>query len=748
MPTKDIWCLLLFLAAVGVGRAAESSLSHADARKALLRSVRAINSGGAPGIILCAGSNAFPVVAAKCGRSVQPVAAACFYGGGRVLAVGHPSFYTEEGASQADTAAFIRNSAIWLGQGKTSVAVYKNAPIAKTLKRFGDLDVREIPSLNDLSPASVLAVYPDSLKPDEIERVRDFITSGGGLLASGIGWGWQQVSGGKPLATENLFNRLLGPAGLFITGDIADRTAADGYLTDFPIPAGVNAGEAVSLATSGHVSDKTLQRQINHSLCAAKSVLPPQATELSRALDTLMNSPAAAAVPSPDKPLKPSDIPARLAFIHHQSAWRARPFDRWPAHPAAAIYPGLPPPDTPRGSRILSVNLDIPRWHSTGLFAVAGEPVTVELPAGAEKLGLRLRIGTTTCDNTRHDEWFRAPKVDMEFPLTTNSVTVSSPFGGLLYVVVPDRVDSADRLIRVTLRNACCAAWFKEGRDSLRAWQTAIRNSPAPWAELESGKIILTVPSSAVRSLANPSALLIFWETVADQDAKLTALPNPAQRRSAERFCADAQICAGWMHAGYPIMIPDVTAKDLVNLDVLKAKGDWGFFHELGHNHQNSDWTFDGTGEVTVNFFTLYNLEHVCGISPRKTRMGEDGIQKSVQKWVSGGKRHEDWCRDPFLALETFVRLQQVYGWSAFEKLFAEYRTLPKEESPKDDADKRDQWSVRLSHITGQNMAAVFDAWSIPLSKEARQACATYPKPTDPRLFDGVLPAAGQQKDF
>ena len=58
---------------------------------------------------------------------------------------------------------------------------------------------------------------------------------------------------------------------------------------------------------------------------------------------------------------------------------------------------------------------------------------------------------------------------------------------------------------------------------------------------------------------------------------------------------------------------------------------------------------------------------------------------------------------------------------------------------PRDDAAKRDQWATRLSRITGHNIAAVFDAWNIPLSDEARRACAQYPKPADPRLFEGVL---------
>jgi len=736
MALKGIAHALASLTAFCLAHADPPPCASAEARAALVRNVRAIDSGGLPGVVLCIGTNAFPVVGANRGHSVQPVAAACFYASGRVLAVGHPSFYTAEGTAKADTATFIRNGIAWLGQGKASVAVYKNGAAAKALGNMEGIQVREIPSLDALAGFAVLAANPDSLRPDEIERVRAFIASGGGLLAAGIGWGWLQVSGGKSLATENLFNRLLGPAGLLISSDIADRTSPDGYLTDFPIPAGVNASEAVRLATAGNISDKALLRQISQTLCAAKSVLPPQGTDLARDLDALMRSPDTAKLPSPDKPLKPSDIPARLALLGHLSAWQAKPLAPWAAHPAAAVYPGLPPAGTPRGGRALTVNLDIPRWHSTGLFAAAGEPVTVELPPGAEKLGLKLRIGATTCDNTRHDEWRRAPKTDLETPLRTNSLTVSSPFGGLLYVIVPEKVDAAERTVKVTLRNACRAAWFKQGRDTLSAWRETIRNSPAPWAELESEKVILTVPAGVVRALDDPSALLAFWGRVADQDARLTAIPP--ERRSAERFCSDVQVCAGWMHAGYPIMIPDVTAKDLVDLGALKTKGDWGFFHELGHNHQNGDWTFDGTGEVTVNFFTLYDLERLCGIPPRKTRMGEAGIQKSVCEWVRKGKRHEDWCRDPFLALETFVRLQQAFGWRAFEQLFAEYRALPQEARPRNVAEKRDQWATRLSRITGKNIAAVFDAWNIPLTDKARQACAKYPKPAEAGLFESV----------
>ena len=469
--------------------------AHEEARSDLLRGVGTVDSGGVPGTVLCVGTNAFPVVGAKCGEAVQPVIAACFYGNGRVVAAGHPSFYHAESVGKVDTAVFIENAVRWLGKGRVEVAVYKNDSAVKALIGIKGLSVRKIDSLDALAGTPVLVANPDDLKPDEVERVRAYITSGGGLLAAGIGWGWQQVTH-KSLVTDNLFNRLMGSAGLLINADYAGRTASDGYLVRFALPDGINAMEALRLAVAGNVTDRAVQKQISQTLCAVMAVLPPGDSQIANGLKILGALPAAAKLPSPKAPLKVGDMPARLTLIQHQTEWRTKPLDPWPAHPAAAVYPGEMPKDTPRGNRTLTVNLSIPRWRGTGLYAAAGEPVTVELPPDAEKLGLKLRIGSTTCDNTRHNDWLRAPKVDVEVPLNSKRVTVSSPFGGLLYVVVPKEIKApAPTEVKLTIRNACQSVWFKEGRDTLTAWRGKIRAVPSPWAEIESDKIILTVPS-------------------------------------------------------------------------------------------------------------------------------------------------------------------------------------------------------------------------------------------------------------
>jgi hypothetical protein len=701
-------------------------------RNVLLKDVQAIESSGIPGVLLCEGGNATPLVMGKLGKAAMPVAVAAQYEKGRVVALGHPDFFSASAFKKGDTGTFMRNAFQWTLQGKTTVLVFKNSALIPALQGLlgADIKVVELKEWSELSSATgALVGYAEDIPEKEIEQVRTYLKQGGGFMTSAIGWGWMMVSK-KSVKGESRFNRLLNPAGLYVADGLLDRTSEAGFAVQ-PIPAGATVLEALDIVASPEAS-KASFAQAGATLCAIKTLLDENDTSVTgKRLAALMQSEAASKVPTTKNPVKEGDIAARLKIIDLQSAWQSKPLQQWKAASAAASYPGTVDKSIPRGSKKLSIDLNVPKWHSTGLFASAGEPVTITLQPGSEKKKLKLRIGSTTCDNTRHGQWSRAPKVDIEIPLTNLTTTCSSPFGGLVYVVVPDSVQGDESPVEATISGACKAAWFKVGRDSLAAWAT-ITNAPAPYGEIESNKIILTVPRNQLAALADPVALMKFWDDVADLDAKMTALP--ATRRYAERLVGDDQLCAGWMHAGYPIMIPNVTTKDLVNLDGLNAKGDWGFFHEIGHNHQNGDWTFEGTGEVTVNFFTLYCMEKMCGLTPRQTRMKNEATP-NYKTWLDNNKPYDTWKRDPFLALEMFVRIQQAYGWEAFEKLFAEYRLLPGSERPKNDLQKRDQWCTRLSKVTGDNMASIFDSWNIPISEETRKTCATYPAPKDARVF-------------
>ena len=118
-----------------------------------------------------------------------------------------------------------------------------------------------------------------------------------------------------------------------------------------------------------------------------------------------------------------------------------------------------------------------------------------------------------------------------------------------------------------------------------------------PWSEIGSSKLIITVPTTAISKLDDPEPLMQFWDKVLDSYSDLLGIP--LKRAWPERIVPDEQIGGGSMHSGYPIMTFLDVVDHSINLQKL-LKNDtidttWGYFHELGHNHQKGEWTFEGS---------------------------------------------------------------------------------------------------------------------------------------------------------
>ena len=62
--------------------------------------------------------------------------------------------------------------------------------------------------------------------------------------------------------------------------------------------------------------------------------------------------------------------------------------------------------------------------------------------------------------------------------------------------------------IEVTIDGAVPARHYVHGQTSTNEWKRTIRSHPAPWGELETKKVIVTLPSSVLRDLDDPSALM------------------------------------------------------------------------------------------------------------------------------------------------------------------------------------------------------------------------------------------------
>ena len=691
-----------------------------------------IAAPGLPGPVSVFGPQAFPVIVGSIGEHLSaPVVAAARLARGRVVAFGHPSYLDAEALRTADTGTLVLNAVHWLVRPDQPlrVGVRQRPGLAAYLRAHGvAVDTLDDGHWTDrLKADSVVSAPLADLSSSDLRILDRYIRGGGGLLAAELGWGWLQLNPGQTLEQHG-GDRLLASSGLLWADGTLDRTGPQGFRAGAPPSALWNASTALDAVLAPSTPPDDAAQAVATVLLAART-LPPTDRLLLPRLDALRRQHQSDPALRLERPLTPSDsLPRLLLTLEVQRAMHL-PATQVRALPAADQFPGAVPAGAPRVTRTVTVDTRVPDWHSTGLYAAPGEQVTVTVPAGAAGRGLGVRIGAHTDTLWQLTRWERAPEITRVYPLQSRQTVAANAFGGPIYIVVPENCPLG--FIQVTVAHVVEAPYFVRGQTSLVAWRDTLRHAPAPWAELQGENVILTVPSSVVRTLDDPEGLMALWDRILDGYADFAGISH--HRLRPERYCTDRQISVGYMHNGYPIMTGLDVASDIVSTHVILTNGDgktrsWGFFHEMGHNHQQSDWTFDGTGEVTNNVFGLYILDTVCGItSHQHPAIYPAAMRTRLQKYINGGANFEQWKSDPFLALTMYIELQQGFGWEPYKKVFAEYRRLPAAARPQTDLEKRDQWMVRFSRAVGRNLGPFFQAWGVPTSEQARQSIAPLP---------------------
>lgn len=693
-----------------------------DEASALTHGVKTLALPGVPGTLTVFGPKAFPVVVAESGGRPAPLVGATRLGKGRAVLFGHG--YFGAALKTGDTATLVRNVLRWIAGGSKSPRIgtrgrtdlrkhlaagftYVSLDGADWIKKLGDVDAVVLPLAK--------------ITEDELKVLRRKVRGGLGIASGMPGWGWQQLNPKKKLAVDNMANRLLAPAGLVWGGEYIKKPKS-GVLQVRGRPSPMtHAGTALAALVAETESSFRLQPAASATAVATvtraiREVPPDDKLLLPKLGKLLKHADDPRNIPSHDRPLSNTQGLAKLLLTLQLQQDRLLPPKKIKAHPAAAVFPGAVDRKAKRLTQAQVIDTQTPGWHSTGLYAPPGGALTVRMPKQAIAGGLALRIGAHKDKLWGKAKWRRAPEITVERPLTSERSTHACAFGGLVYVVVPPR--SSLGKVNVVIQGAVAAPHFVLGETSLERWKGEIRDHPAPWAELETKKVIITVPSENVRKLDDPEALMRWWDTVMDGCADLAQIPH--ERARPERYVTDEQISAGYMHAGYPIMTHLDAAPRFVNLERLSTQGDWGMFHEMGHNHQHRDWTFGGTTEVTCNLFSLYLMETVCAKGIGHTAMNPESIAKNRALYERGKKEFGLWKSKPFTALIMYYELRKAFGWEAYKRVFAEYRDLADYERPKNDDQKRDQWLVRMSKTVGKDLGPFFQSWGIPVSKQAR----------------------------
>uniref|UniRef100_A0A3Q2ZAD0 TRPM8 channel-associated factor homolog n=1 Tax=Kryptolebias marmoratus TaxID=37003 RepID=A0A3Q2ZAD0_KRYMA len=336
---------------------------------------------------------------------------------------------------------------------------------------------------------------------------------------------------------------------------------------------------------------------------------------------------------------------------------------------------------------------------------------------------LKIQIGCQSDRLYDREEYYRPPVVIKTFPVTSERMQVWNVWGGLIYLVAPPNVTANEEVV---VEVAVSAPYYKSGVTKAEDW-SSIREAPAPWAEFEFENIILTAPSHFIRNLEFPLELEKMWNDIMRGIADLSVIPHKFIRK--ERIVADVQIAAGWMHAGYPVMIHFSTASRLFSLEYIKTTGLWGELHELGHNQQKSYMEFRlYTKEATCNLWALYVNEEVIGVNRVKANGVTPEFRKGVvEKYINGGRNLSDWYT--WTAFETYMQLQERFGWDAFKKVFAAYQKMSN--FPSDNEGKMNLYAETFSQTVNMNLTGFLKAWGWPIETATEEKLSSLPPWSD-----------------
>ncbi len=286
--------------------------------------------------------------------------------------------------------------------------------------------------------------------------------------------------------------------------------------------------------------------------------------------------------------------------------------------------------------------------YSTGLYAAPGEYIEVSIPESIKAKGLKIQIGSHS-DRLNQwvagkEDWRRMPIIVKTEEVKPGTTRMASPFGGLIYISYPPKGDDWED--QITIRHAIASPYFVLGKTTTDEWKTQLANNKAPWGELATGNVVLTLPDSVLQKVTDPEHVMKLWDLIIAGEMDLAQIPLPFYR--AQRFVIDEHIGGGFMHSGYPMMVHHSPTKHMLSADVIanpdlmmkpsKGGANWGLFHEMGHNMQNMDWVFGGTTEVSNNLFSLYMFDRLLGgRDDAHSAISNANTQKSMKKYFEEG---------------------------------------------------------------------------------------------------------------
>ena len=445
-------------------------------------------------------------------------------------------------------------------------------------------------------------------------------------------------------------------------------------------------------------------------------------------------------------------------------------------------FPGpCPPPEDPTASHTVTIQgsfedtfgrhtqqWTLPARKPTGTYLAPGTIATVTVPQEIVNLGYHVRVGAHSWDlSTRRNQVRRLDRATTLFPIQDTTIKVASPYGGGIYIEVPFNADAS--LIDVTVTGAVRAPYFSAKsfhQTTAEEWLVE-RTHPAPWADFQSDKFMMQVPTNWIYAHPDPAQLMADWDAAMDAQNDLMGFPR--LRGKETMYCQVDVIMRSSVHApGYPAINvtdnPNNNRGGYHNNYLVRGPGNNYHsanieIHEQGHAYFFPK--FGGETESTVNLPHVAAMHRKFGYSLDEAFRGSLGItnphrtlDNTAVAWMcvfNFSPRNV-----PMATAEKayqlkghakFVDIARLFGWDGLGDYWRSF--MEDDANGVSYSDTNDEKLLRLSRHVGHDIRPLFHFWGIfpqnPAALEAAIAAENIPPSIEIRdlliFYKTLIPA-------
>ncbi|MGX5480175.1 putative mucin/carbohydrate-binding domain-containing protein [Bacillus thuringiensis] len=371
------------------------------------------------------------------------------------------------------------------------------------------------------------------------------------------------------------------------------------------------------------------------------------------------------------------------------------------------VYQLLPKGDVEGMRELHQRRMSFSPYEPTGIYVKPGEEVVIQVEGTQQ---IKAYIGTYSYEKEE-------PK---QFNLNPGENKISSSTGGLLYFY---NYHNTGEVVAKVKKGGTPNPLFILGKHTTKDWKRMLAENPDPYAiEMKGENSLLTMhPETVAEHLKqeDPAALLKKHDEIINIEHKISGLSKDGagvanQGKHSIHFVED-WYTDNYMYATYyRTAYSKGNLESVLNLEELTNDG-WGPWHEVGHQHQQDTWLWDGLGEVTVNIYSLA-VQTTFG---HKTRLEQEGRYEAAFAYL--GKSDAQEKMDVFEKLVMFWQLYLAYGDQFYPNLHQMYRLLHDTELPKSDEEKKQMFIYMTSKVAGQNLIPFFDKWGLIANDATRE---------------------------